>query len=128
MSIQARCTCLDLADPQYPDARCPRHGLGTGIEGVGVLIAATKPADIVGHKSETVTTWQPIETAPKDGTEILLGRFVDKCQFGHNNTVAVDYWHDVTRKDKFNGFGQFNPTYWPPTHWMPIPAPPEPIR
>jgi hypothetical protein len=72
-------------------------------------------------------TWQPIETAPKDGTRVLVfwadGR---KCP------VDVSwYWdhHDIE-------YGKVVRTYqrWmsnryaangpPPTHWMPLPKPP----
>jgi Protein of unknown function (DUF551) len=58
--------------------------------------------------------WQPIETAPRDGTEILL--------FARGQ-------HD----DVYRGVGQWsehsNSWFWSfairPTHWMPLPEPPE---
>ena len=68
--------------------------------------------------------WQPIETAPKDGTKILVGRFVRNGQY--NGRIKVDYWHEPKRdKCTFTGFGRFNPTFWPATHWMPLPPSPE---
>ncbi len=66
--------------------------------------------------------WQPIETAPKDGTKILLGRFVNDGS-EHDGRVMVDWWR--THHDSYTGFGHFNPHYWPPTHWMPLPAKPD---
>lgn len=65
--------------------------------------------------------WRAIETAPKDGTRILLGRFVlgDDC----DNRVAVDYWH-FSKDHGFFGWGKFNERFWPATHWMPLPARP----
>lgn len=77
-------------------------------------------------EQERVTTWQPIETAPKDGTFVLLleedgdpviGAFVDfkgKEPSGYHNG-----WFD-------NISGQYEIT---PTHWMPLPDPPtaEPV-
>ncbi len=68
--------------------------------------------------------WQPIETAPKDGTLVLAGRFVKGCD--HDGHIAVDHWHDRRRnpKDTYDGFGRFNNTWWPATHWMPLPPPP----
>ena len=67
--------------------------------------------------------WQPIETAPKDGTKIILGRFVKNCQEGRSPHVEIDFWHRLPVVG-YEGFGKFNDKYWPPTHWMPLPAPP----
>ena len=56
--------------------------------------------------------WQPIETAPKDGTRVIL--FVkcgDQCVAGWNDDF--DMWQLVG--------DQFTRT---PTHWMPLPEPP----
>lgn len=69
--------------------------------------------------------WQPIESAPKDGTKILVGRFVEKCPHGANGRMAVDYWHNSGQKYGFTGFARFNNSYWPATHWMPLPPPPQ---
>lgn len=58
--------------------------------------------------------WQPIETAPKDGKDVLV--------FTHNGLVRLAFY------DKALG-GVWSS--WPgrnqctPTHWMPLPAPPE---
>ena len=63
--------------------------------------------------------WQPIETAPKDGTVVLLA--------GCRKPVAaawledeIDYWH--VDDNKRGPFALRGPG---PTHWMPFPAPPE---
>lgn len=66
--------------------------------------------------------WQPIATAPKDGTRVLLGRF-EPDRHGREGTIAVDYWRTGERND-FTGWGKFNMMSWPPTHWMPLPDPP----
>lgn len=65
--------------------------------------------------------WLPIATAPKDGTEVLLGRFAPGQEY--DGRVRVDWWRTRMRGG-YTGFGHFNPTYWPPTHWMPIPGRP----
>lgn len=66
-------------------------------------------------------TWQPIRTAPKDGTHILVYRpisneFIPK--------VGIDYWYDrsttVPYWAKSNSSTQ-------PTHWQPLPAVPTTI-
>jgi len=63
--------------------------------------------------------WQPIETAPKDGTEILLCFGSDKNSQGllharwHEpfpNWLAVSYGREILDA---------------PTHWQPLPAPPK---
>jgi hypothetical protein len=62
--------------------------------------------------------WQPIETAPKDGT-----RFLAPSIDGRTVTIGLwsdqwgGYWDDLT-------VGHLN-GQWHPTHWMPLPPPPE---
>ena len=55
--------------------------------------------------------WQPIETAPKDGTAILIREA--RC-----SGIAVQY---------FAGWKYENGSicYLEPTHWMPLPPPPK---
>lgn len=62
-----------------------------------------------------MSEWQPIETAPKDGTYILgygehdhRGHYID----------AIHWWHDRWTIEWMSGFQR-------PTHWMPLPAPPK---
>ena len=58
-------------------------------------------------------TWQAIETAPKDGTEVLA-----VSAFGYAHSLyLVTSWED----------GAWDmPDHWKmqPTHWMPLPPPP----
>ena len=60
--------------------------------------------------------WQPIETAPKDGREVLVA--VGKSYTGG---VLVAFWceHDEAWND-------WDRDIWEPTHWMPLPGPPTP--
>jgi hypothetical protein len=59
-------------------------------------------------------TWQPIATAPKDGTPILL--------FAPHKSVVQGSWN---RGDAFNMPHWSTPSNWfEPTHWMPLPDPP----
>lgn len=56
--------------------------------------------------------WQPISTAPKDGTLILT------CDAYHS--MAVLYWrHQLKHWDNC-----FDLEDCEPTHWMPLPPPP----
>lgn len=62
-------------------------------------------------------TWQPIETAPKDGTHILAwDRTCIECIFFNKDVGKwVTTW-DCDESYEFLGM---------PTHWMPLPPPPE---
>ena len=66
--------------------------------------------------------WQPIETAPKDGSDILLGG----CQ--HGPAIRVASWGNGRYLGPKKGYERDwcdGPQYgFAPTHWMPLPAPP----
>jgi hypothetical protein len=65
--------------------------------------------EIVNHVKNT--TWQPIELAPRDGTHVLL--YAPEWAVPNTGwTYGNDRWQDCP----FNGT---------PTHWMPLPEPPE---
>jgi len=64
--------------------------------------------------------WQPIETAPKDGTVILIAEFTRPvwsvvsakwCKEWHEPS-----WDTISKHCLYNN----------PTHWMPLPPPPAP--
>lgn len=89
------------------------------------------------HASEAVVeTWRPIETAPTDGTEILLyredcgvilGRWIAPCEFLNESeytTMDPDSWEtsDWFGADFVAGYRITNDG--DPTRWMPLPAPP----
>lgn len=67
--------------------------------------------------------WMPIESAPKDGTPVLLGRFTGK-RGEHEGLRAVDWYRTDACRHGFTGWGKFNQQFWPATHWMPLPAAP----
>lgn len=58
---------------------------------------------------EISPTWQPISTAPKNGTDVL-----GWCRAWAGHVVQVRY---LTGLDRWN-------TAMQPTHWLPLPAPP----
>lgn len=70
-----------------------------------------------------MSEWQPIETAPKDGTRVLLGRaeWVEIGRWLANSRAyrgaPLGTWMD----DADNGGPEGHD--WP-THWMPLPPPP----
>jgi hypothetical protein len=80
-------------------------------------------------KGESVMEWQPIETAPKDGTPILVWRKA--------GIVWLAYWNDSflhVQSDQHMPAWVvfdcedpwFSETYQSPTHWQPLPEPPKP--
>jgi len=83
-----------------------------------------------------MSEWQPIETAPKDGTDIIVGFdcasvwiiHIAWYRDGSPNTGCdgpedIGWWSYVT-----NSVGQDMLTgHRTPTHWMPLPAPPNEV-
>lgn len=80
-----------------------------------------------GIRETPAPDWQPIETAPKDGTPVLT------CRAGF--LPALSHWGSYAGKDRwgtdpetFMEEDHFM-DYWlscdyAPTHWMPLPPPP----
>jgi hypothetical protein len=68
--------------------------------------------------------WQPIETAPKDGTPVLIYEPGTPPQMGLQMVVAHydGHWGPEHRWRGTYGDGDAS---WNPTHWMPLP--PRPI-
>lgn len=71
--------------------------------------------------------WRPIESAPKDGTLIDLWA---KCWTSHNDKWMYQrfpncYWCDHKFIDNAKPEWVNLNKEWFPTHWMPIPEPPE---
>lgn len=78
--------------------------------------------------------WQPIETAPRDGSPILI---FDPTQAPSSSTesqsgkvvtyddprYAIGYWRVWKTSGEWM-WGNRNSSYVSPTHWMPLPAPP----
>ena len=88
--------------------------------------------------------WRPIETAPKDGTPILLGWPADGPELdiwrqapvviGHYSpsrgcwvsiSLVIEWW--IENKMSGNDLSYlFDERDEPPTHWQPLPLPPRP--
>lgn len=79
--------------------------------------------------------WQPIETAPKDGTMFLCWVSAERWSGVDGNSSS--YAHDTSQidfcwwRDGVDGNGYFDPACGQigdsqdVTHWMPLPAPPK---
>lgn len=69
-----------------------------------------------------MSTWQSIETAPREGDEILIARFVRGRITGPDVWVMHVAWYD----GHSGSWRTINaPNLVAPTHWQPLPAPPE---
>ncbi len=70
--------------------------------------------------------WQPIETAPKDGTSIMI--YTDNCEYGFGLVETISHsacaFYSKTKgyfiSDAWNDIN-----YKSPTHWRPLPEAPE---
>lgn len=63
-------------------------------------------------KLRTPATWFPIETAPKDGTDVLVW---DKA-------FVIAYYETHIPPPRWRSTDEMIPLE--PTHWMPLPEPP----
>ena len=78
--------------------------------------------------------WQPISTAPKDGTHILVARAGDDVGM---NAIEICDWFvienshyehvegDLYRKITDKPYAAWNGNGHRATHWMPLPEPPQ---
>jgi hypothetical protein len=128
------------APPAQPNADYCRYGVCKVDEPHVPGCVEWTPAERAQHKSEPAPSppdaqpagWQPIETAPKDGTEILGARDdlwgglpsidVRVCSWEPlDNPVAKEWglagtWH---RRHVVSGKGLMGESFQP-THWMPL--------
>lgn len=58
--------------------------------------------------------WQPIESAPKDASRILVNELGD---------VVIAYWWAGKWRGPCDSYG--NEEIMLPSHWMPLPEPPK---
>ena len=81
--------------------------------------------------------WQPIETAPKDGTGVLVhNNYAPGLASGKSescddiNTVVAAWWANEDDKENGEWMCYMDSPCEPecpfePTHWMPLPEPPK---
>ena len=89
-------------------------------------VRATRAVLAIALAAAAEERWQTIETAPKDGTEILAYRRdagVFTCLFtSEAKQLGPDYYADD--EDRWFTVGGEDINDDMPTHWQPLPAPP----
>jgi hypothetical protein len=75
-----------------------------------------------------MSEWRPIETAPMDGTEVLLyfpaGKFVPEANDFDGEIVSTMAVMSANARGYFSGYYEGVGPNGEPTHWMPLPDPP----
>jgi len=77
-----------------------------------------RPTVATGHTEQgaLLTRWQPIETAPKDGTRFMAYEEADEAKF-----YPCWWQEDFGYWEGWQNVWDSEPN---PTHWMPLPPPP----
>lgn len=72
-------------------------------------------------RTDTIPQWQTIDSAPRDGTDILItnGTDTEVCYWRSYQRVEGGEWQG----NYYDGY-DFNYVHKKPTHWMKLPAPP----
>jgi hypothetical protein len=77
------------------------------------------------HQQTAEPEWKPIETAPKDGSEVLVMYMHIETQIVHNAFYALTDWDDIDigwwSYDKSEVSRIKLDDWMEPTHWMPLP-------
>lgn len=80
---------------------------------------------------EQVSEWQPIETAPKDGTDVIVMYMHCETQCVFNAFYASEEYHWEKRDVGWWSYEHSEVSrillndFMEPTHWMPLPPPPK---
>jgi hypothetical protein len=71
-------------------------------------------------RADLVPQWQPIETAPKDGTDVMVwdGEVRTLSTWGKTAHVPIYGWLQIAWADPEDA----DLMYPQPTHWMPLPS------
>lgn len=92
------------------------HREGKGYMDASIYKAMLEAAPPQSSYSNISNSWQPIETAPKDGTHILIFGTFDNMLYPKEEQVVGQY---------SRGWWSGNRVLSHVTHWMPLPRLPE---
>ena len=98
------------------------------------MVQADASAPALSEKVNRAAEWLPIESAPKDGTEILAfcpDRGIRETRMGLYGPGSIGYhrWEQGEGPRNY-GWDWIEVVHnsghtWKPTHWMPLPSPPD---
>lgn len=74
-----------------------------------------------------MNNWQPIKTAPEDGTRVLAGRPTDGSHILNVATAEFTNGRWIVSPTAWDGDGDTGGLAdldFEPTHWLPLPQPP----
>lgn len=126
-----------LLPKEYRLTLLARHTDKSKFKDADILLTIDDLSQVITAIQSFSGVWQPIETAPKDGTVIDLwapsgdrwsdcfwGKPVHEC--GEMGQHCDSDWHSAAPNWVFSMFNEF--LHVPPTHWLPIPAGPNPVN
>ena len=122
--------------------RCDNCGYKTYTEQYyGKVYSCCPERKVVKYIRADLNEWQPIETAPRDGTYILMRSanfrpaVVSWETFEYRDSPLADlpprWCEDIETfgcADDYELAEYLKSVTWEPTHWMPLPKPPEAIN
>ncbi len=80
------------------------------------------------RKQMIMSEWQPIETAPRDGTEIIIygktNNWKDSVAEKLTGNMTKHFYIEISHWTREDGEKQFSvpiKNWSQPTHWMPLP-------
>jgi hypothetical protein len=89
------------------------------IDGLVVhIVGDVKEGDMLYTAPQTASEWQPIESAPKDGTRVLLRGYGATFVAGFEKVIGCDFYGWVVANDI-----HIEPKH--ATHWMPLTSAPK---
>lgn len=101
---------LKSDSPTYPQKSITGDVVTYHLDGQAMYAAINAVRDALDSPIDVQPDWRPIETAPKDGTRVIVFRpkTNEYCR-----AVGEDYWR--------NGEWQKSPSGCHPTQWQPMP-------
>lgn len=106
----------------YNDALSSRDGYGNAHDDAKAIRAHIAALEADNKRLREAEQWQPIETAPKDGTYIFATDVGNHPISKEPWVGDVCYWNGRSFDNDSDSLDERD--WWKPTLWMPMPPPP----